>query len=89
MAATLLPIYEGENRPVDLNSDVFGFYIYWRNLEDLMDYVVRILHSSTDDEQDRQDLEEINETCIAGWPHLEPTIKQIDERLAKRKQKKA
>ncbi len=54
-----------------------------------MDYVVRILHYSTDDEQDRQDLEEIDETCIAGWPYLEPTIKQINERLAERKQKKA
>jgi len=85
----LLPIYEGENGPADLDSDVFGFYTYRRNLEDLMDYVVRILHYSTDDEQDRQDLEEIDETCIAGWPYLEPTIKQINERLAERKQKKA
>jgi spectinomycin phosphotransferase len=85
----LLPIYEGENGPVDLDSDVFGFYTYRRNLEDLMDYVVRILDYSTDDEQDRQDLKEMNETCIAGWSHLEATIKQIDEKLAKRKQKKA
>jgi hypothetical protein len=85
----LLPIYEGENGPVNLDSDVFGFYTYRRNLEDLMDYVVRILHYSTDDEQDRQDLEEMNETCIAGWPYLEATIKQIDEKLAEREQKKA
>jgi Ser/Thr protein kinase RdoA (MazF antagonist) len=84
----LLPIYEGENGPVDLDSDVFGFYCYRRNLENLMDYVVRILHYSAGDEQDRQDLEEMNEDCIAGWPHLEPTIRQISERLAQRKQKK-
>ena len=81
----LLPIYEVENGPVDLDSDVFGFYTYRRNLEDLMDYVIRILHYSTDDEQDRQDLKEIAEYCIAGWPHLEPTIEGIEAKLASRK----
>jgi hypothetical protein len=54
-----------------------------------MDYVARILTYSTDDEQDRQDMKESNEYCITGWPYLEPTIKQINERLAERRQKKA
>jgi spectinomycin phosphotransferase len=84
----LLPIYEDEKGPVDLDSNVFGFCYYRRNLEDLTDWIVRILYHNTDYEQDREDLRGIAKDCIAGWPYLEATIKQIDEKLAERKQQK-
>jgi spectinomycin phosphotransferase len=62
----LLPIYEDEKGPVDLDSNVFGFYYYRRNLEDLTDWIVRILYHNTDYEQDREDLRGIAKDCIAG-----------------------
>jgi spectinomycin phosphotransferase len=83
-----LPNYEREFGPASLNSDVFGFYYYRRNLEDLVDYVVRILHHHTDDQRDEEDLREIAEYCIAGWPYIEVTIREIEERLAQRREGK-
>lgn len=85
----LLPNYEREFGPASLDSDVFGFYYYRRNLEDLTDWVVRILHYNTSDEQDREDLAGIAEDCIAGWPHLETTIERIDVRLTQRKHRES
>ena len=76
-----LPNYRREFGPVNLDSSVFGFYYYRRNLEDLTDWIVRILYENTDDEQDRIDLEGIVEDCVEGWPYLEPTIKNIDAKL--------
>jgi len=76
--------YEEEFGPVNLDSNVFGFYFYRRNLEDLTDWVVRILYENRDDEQNRNDLEGIVEDCISGWPYLETTIREIDTKLAKR-----
>ena len=76
-----LPIYESEFGPADLNTAVFGFYLYRRNLEDLADYVVRILHTDQGDEQDQEDLRQIQSACMAGWPYLEPTITSIAEKL--------
>ena len=66
-----LATYEGERGPVRLDGDVFRFYLYRRNLEDLTDWVFRILHENTEGEQDRHDLEGIVEDCISGWPHLD------------------
>ena len=79
-----LPNYEGEFGPVSLDSDVFGFYYYRRNLEDLTDWVLRILYHNTDDEQDREDLRGIVEDCVSGWPYLEMTIRGIETKLAQR-----
>jgi spectinomycin phosphotransferase len=80
-----LPNYEREFGPADLDSKVFGFYYYRRTLEDLTDWVVRILYHNASYEQDREDLEEIADYCIAGWSYLEPTIRGIEEKLAQRK----
>jgi len=79
-----LPNYEREFGPVSLDSRVFGFYFYRRNLEDLTDWIVRILVENTDDEQNRNDLEGIVEDCISGWPYLETTIREIATKLAQR-----
>jgi spectinomycin phosphotransferase len=66
-----LATYERERGPVRLDDNVFRFYFYRRNLEDLTDWVFRILHENTEEEQDRHDLEGIVEDCMSGWPHLE------------------
>jgi spectinomycin phosphotransferase len=67
-----------------LDSQVFGFYYYRRNLEDLADWVNRILHHNTTAEQDAEDLQGIEQDCLAGWPGLEKKIEQIESCLAKR-----
>jgi hypothetical protein len=77
-----LPNYEREFGPVSLDSHVFGFCFYRRNLEDLADWIIRILYENTDDEQNRHDLQGIVEDCISGWPYLESTIREISTRLA-------
>jgi len=84
---SFLPIYEREFGSVSLDSNVFGFYYYRRNLEDLIDFVLRILYHNTDDEQDRENLYWTREDCISGWPYLEATISRISERLTQREAK--
>lgn len=67
--------------PVCLDSATFGFYYYRRNLEDLAEWIVRILYENNGEEQDREDLRGIAEDCISGWPYLEKTIADIEARL--------
>lgn len=66
-----LPNYEREFGPTSLDSNLFGFYYYRRNLEDLTAWVVRILYYNTSEEQDKADLRGIVEDCISGRPYLE------------------
>ncbi|MFC1715799.1 phosphotransferase [Candidatus Poribacteria bacterium] len=73
--------YQHEFGPVSLDSNVFGFYYYRRNLEDLTDWIIRILYENTDEEQNRYDLDGIIEDCISGWPYLESTIKNVHAKL--------
>ena len=54
-----------------MDDDVFRFAFCRRNLENLTDWVFRILYENTEAEQDRHDIEGIAEDCISGWPHLE------------------
>jgi hypothetical protein len=77
-----LPSYEAEFGRVDIDIDVVGFYLYRRNLEDLADYVVRILRGS-DEARDDADLTGISEDCIRGWSDLEPTIERISSHLGR------
>jgi Ser/Thr protein kinase RdoA (MazF antagonist) len=69
-AELFLPRYERAFRPVRLDDETFCFYDYRRNLEDLAEWVVRILYEDNGDEQDQIDLEGIAEDCISGWPDL-------------------
>ncbi len=79
-----LPVYEQEAGRAWLESAVFGFYAYHRNLEDLTDWVVRVLRYNTDEAQDAEDLNGIQQDCLAGWPYLEETISAIQAILATR-----
>jgi spectinomycin phosphotransferase len=69
--------YEREFCPVSLDRDLFRFYFYRRNLEDLTDWVFRILYENADVEQDRNDLRGIVEDCVSGWPYLEGGISEV------------
>jgi len=73
--------YERAFGPVELDGDVFGFYFYRRYLEDLTEWLVRVLHENTDDQQDMRDLEGIREDCLDWWPHLEEAIQLVKGQL--------
>ena len=79
-----LPRYERAYRAVDLDPATLGFYLYRRNLEDLAEWVMRILYEENGEAQDRADLEGIAEDCISGWPYLEKTIADMEANLGRR-----
>lgn len=66
---------------VPLHADLFAFYFYRRNLEDLTDWIVRILYDNTDEAQNRIDLEGIKEDCMSAWPYLEIGIERVKSQL--------
>ncbi len=78
---SFLPAYQAEFGPAQLDSQLFGFYFYRRNLEDLADWVNRILEHNTSAEQDAEDLRGIRQDSLAGWPWLEKNIAAIQARL--------
>jgi spectinomycin phosphotransferase len=66
----------------DLHAETFGFYFYRRNLEDLTDYIVRILYEN-DDAQNAMDVRAVaSEECLASWSDIEPSIELVREQLA-------
>jgi len=65
----------------DLHAETFGFYFYRRNLEDLTDYIVRILYEN-DDAQSVMDISATRSECLASWPHTEASIDRVREQLA-------
>jgi Ser/Thr protein kinase RdoA (MazF antagonist) len=66
----------------DLHAETFGFYFYRRNLEDLTDYIVRILYEN-DDAQSVMDVSAVaSEECLASWPYIEPSIELVRRQLA-------
>jgi spectinomycin phosphotransferase len=76
-----LPSYQRAFGPTHLDSTAFGFYLTRRNLEDLADFIVRILYEQNGDEQDRVDLQGMVDDCIADWPALEQASAAIETRL--------
>lgn len=76
--------YGDEFGCIRLSTDLLGFYLYRRILEDLVDWIMRILYENTDEDQNRRDLEGIMRDCISDLPHLEPLIERTDQTLRRR-----
>ena len=64
-----------------LTAEAFSFYFHRRNLEDLTDFVVRILDESGGHDRDRRDLDGIQQDCIAGWENLETAVERMQAEL--------
>lgn len=64
-----------------LSVQAFVFYLIRRNLEDLTDYFVRILHENQAAESDRSDLDGVH-ALIADWVPLETAEQDIRAILA-------
>jgi len=82
---SFLPAYAAEFGPVQLDSKLFGFYYYRRNLEDLADFVSHIMRYNTTADQDAEDLHSIQHDCLAGWPMIEENIVKIQAHLSIKK----
>jgi len=80
---TFLAEYRRWAGAVPLHADLFAFYFYRRNLEDLTDWIVRILYENTAEAQNQLDLEGIQHDCIAAWPYFECDIARVQEQLRK------
>jgi len=81
---SFVPAYETEFGPVQLDSKLFGFYYCRRSLEDLADWVNRIMRHNTTAEQDAEDLHSIQHYTLADWPLIEENIAKIQANLTVR-----
>jgi spectinomycin phosphotransferase len=69
--STLLAEYSRQASRSLLHPKLFAYYFYRRILEDLTDFLVKILHENTTDDQDQHDLKWLRWDCLAGLPFLE------------------
>ncbi|NLS77685.1 MAG: aminoglycoside phosphotransferase family protein [Chloroflexi bacterium] len=78
-AAFLADYRRCREQRVPLDPELFSFYFHRRNLEDLADWVARILWENATDEQDRHDLEGIQDDCLRWWDdlHAGPRLRAI------------
>ncbi len=70
--------------PPPLDADLFNFYFHRRNLEDLTDWLWRILYENAGDARDFDDIEGIKEDCAQWWPHMEAGAEAVRRVLARR-----
>ncbi len=64
-----------------LHPELFAYYFYRRNLEDIAYFFVSILYENTMDEQDQVDLGYLQHDCLDGWPFIEASVQLVRERL--------
>lgn len=64
-----------------LHPELFAYYFYRRNLEDITYFLVSILYENTLDEQDQVDLGYLQHDCLDGWPSIESSVQHVRERL--------
>lgn len=57
-----------------LHPELLAYYFYRRNLEDITDFIIRILRENTTAEEDRFDLDLLNSDCLSSWPFLEKSL---------------
>jgi Ser/Thr protein kinase RdoA (MazF antagonist) len=65
----------------NLTASGFAFYFYRRNLEDLTDFMMRILEEEGGQERNRKDLEGIQQDCMAGWADLDTAEERMQVEL--------
>ena len=71
---TFLQAYYAAGGRHSLTAEGFAFYFYRRNLEDLTDFISRILDEDGGEARNMRDLEGIQQECMSGWPDLETAV---------------
>jgi spectinomycin phosphotransferase len=79
--ATLLSEYYRLAGKPRLHPELFAYYFYRRNLEDITGFIISILHENTTAEEDRFDLELLNSDCISNWPFLEKSAGWAEKQI--------
>ncbi len=64
-----------------LEADLLAFYILRRNLADLADWLVTVLHENTTDEQDRSDLDGLRQDCLPLWSRFDDEVATVRRQL--------
>jgi hypothetical protein len=80
---TCLQSYWEHGGVKNLHGTTFAYYFYRRNLEDLADFMVRILHEHQPAEQDLGDLRDTQTDCLDGWVQLAPSADHIQAIIVK------
>jgi spectinomycin phosphotransferase len=78
---SMLAEYFRVARSPRLHPELFAYYFYRRNLEDIAYFFVSILYENTMDEQDQVDLGYLQHDCLNGWPSIESAVQHVRERL--------
>ncbi|MGC9371564.1 MAG: phosphotransferase family protein, partial [Paracoccaceae bacterium] len=76
-----LPAYEREVGPVTIDGDLIHFYYLRRGLEDLVDWIRRILSGEGGGERDASDLVEAADN-LAGLAEAAPTVARLRREVA-------
>jgi spectinomycin phosphotransferase len=71
---TLLTEYCRAAEEPPLYPELFAYYFYRRNLEDITDFIISILHENTAAEEDRFELDLLSSDCLSSWPFLEKSL---------------
>jgi len=79
--STLLAAYCRAAREPLLHPELFAYYFYRRNLEDITDFIIRILRENTTAEEDRFDLDLLTSDCLSSWPFLEKSLGWAAEQI--------
>jgi spectinomycin phosphotransferase len=64
-----------------LHPELFAYYFYRRNLEDITDFIIRILRENTIAEEDRFELDLLISDCLSSWPFLENSLEWAAEQI--------
>lgn len=79
--STLLAEYHRLAGKPLLHPELFSYYFHRRNLEDITDFIIRILHENTTAEEDRFDLDLLKSDCLSSWPFLEKSLGWAAEQI--------
>jgi thiamine kinase-like enzyme len=78
---TLLAEYDRLADKPRLHPELFAYYFHRRNLEDITDFIIRILHENTTAEEDRFDLDLLVSDCHSSWPFLDGSLEWAAEQI--------
>ena len=79
--ATLLAEYVRLIGKPCLHPELFAYYFHRRNLEDITDFIISILHENTNAEEDRFELNLLASDCISSWPFLKTSLEWAAQQI--------
>ena len=74
------PRYTHHYKNAQIDWELLRFYFYRRGLEDIADFILRILRRVNSPERDQQEIQWMQE-CIAGLEQIEDTVAKLENRL--------